>query len=51
MSVENNPKVYTPVPPQRQFPQEEPNSGRNKGIHQKPDPGEKMKDKGEQPKR
>lgn len=38
MSVD---KVKTPVPPQRKYPQEEPDSGKNKGINQKPEPKEK----------
>ena len=34
-------KVETPIPPQRQFPTEKPDSGKNKGIQQKPDPDKK----------
>lgn len=41
---EPNKKVETPVPPQREFPQEEPDSDKNKGIQQKPDPEKKKKD-------
>ena len=34
-------KPETPIPPQRQFPTEKPDSGKNKGIQQKLDPEKK----------